>query len=76
MGDEVHISPPLFLVENDRGGMSRLPTGNRSQLGIGTNGPLLLIEDEWSGKDPVVIDLNTGAVRFRSTGNDAVWAPM
>jgi hypothetical protein len=76
MGDEVHIAPPMFLVGDGSGKMAPLPTANRSQLGIGANGPFLLIEDEWSGKDPVVIDLNTGAVRFKTMGSEAVWVPI
>ncbi len=61
MGDTVHAETPVFLI-SQTGQLRRVKLRVRDdQIGLGHSGRYLLIADEYSGDDPTVIDLKTGA---------------
>jgi hypothetical protein len=75
MGDEVHMTPPVLLVSADGRSVTALPTQGREQVGLAVDEPYLLLAGEWTGKDPVVIDVRSGRVRFSAKGLAAMWVP-
>ena len=75
MGDAVHITGPVLLVPPGERAIVALPTAGRRQLGLGFERSLVLLADEYTGATPVVIDMTSGAQRFRAEGFGATWMP-
>lgn len=75
MGDEVHITGPVLFVPPGERAIVALPTEGRRQLGLGFERSLVLLADEYTGVTPVVIDMKSGAQRFRAQGSGATWIP-
>lgn len=76
MGDTLHTTPPVLLASPDLRSATPIATGERSQIGLGVAGGLLLVADEWSGARPVVVDLRSGSIRLRvDDARGAVWVP-
>lgn len=76
MGDTLHITAPILLVEGDAKAPSLLKIGQRGQLGLGVHAGWLLIADESSGARPIVVDMQRRAIRFQpKQAFDAVWVP-
>jgi len=74
-GDQLHMMPPVVLIAVDHRATLVLPERERKQLGLGIAQSYLLVADEWTGSQPMVIDLRTGKVQFQADGWAAVWLP-
>jgi hypothetical protein len=74
LGDTWHVLPPVFAVEP--GGNARLlDVGDRHQLQLARRDNFVLISSEFSGDDPIVVDLSTARTVFSASGSSAVWIP-
>jgi len=74
-GDTPHAETPIFLVSQGGQTLRRIKLNHRDQIGLGRNGQYLLLADEYSGDNPVLIDLETGNTVFSVRARAAVWVP-
>jgi hypothetical protein len=75
-GDTVHAETPVFLVSRtDQLTRLKLRDGYK-QIGLGRSGRYLLIEDEYSGDNPTVIDLKTSKTLINERAQSSVWVPF
>ncbi|MBJ7309722.1 hypothetical protein ACFOLJ_11005 [Rugamonas sp. CCM 8940] len=74
-GDQLHMTPPVFVLGVD-GRAAQVPAvAGRRQLGLAIRQTQLLLADEATGAGPVVVELATGELRFRADGWGATWVP-
>jgi len=75
-GDTVHQHTPVFTFSQKDPKLVRLESlPNDERVGLGRSGRYLLIAEEYTGDNPVVIDLKTGRVAFSEAALSAVWIP-
>ncbi len=75
MGDTLHAETPVFLVSQRGQTLRRIKLHHRDQIGFGRNGRYLLLADEYSGDNPILIDLETGNTVFSVRARAAVRVP-
>lgn len=74
-GDTPHLMGEAYAVSRQAGEVRRLGFDADRQLQVSLRGRLALIASEYSGDDPQIVDLDTGAVIFRAKGSAAAWVP-
>lgn len=74
-GDQLHMTPPVFVVGVDGHAAQVSAVTGRQQLGLAVKQTQLLLADEATGAGPVVVELATGELRFRADGWGATWVP-
>lgn len=76
MGDIAHMTPPVLTLPGGAQPPRLLLPFSDRQIGLAPQGNLLLIEDEYTGAHPALIDLQTQHQRWTDqTATAAVWAP-
>ena len=74
VGDTGHAAGPVVLQDAAGQEVARF-FDRRRQVILAQRGALVLIAEEYTGADPVIVDLETGRVVWQSTGKGAVWWP-
>ena len=74
-GDTPHLTDAIQLVQRDSLTATRLAVKSGKQVQLGLAGNLALIAGEYSGRNPVVVDLDSGNTLFTGKGFGAVWVP-
>ena len=75
MGDTPHAEAPVFLVSQGNQTLRQINLYHRNQIGLARNGRYLLLTDEYSGDNPLLLDLKTGDTVFSIRARAAVWVP-
>lgn len=76
MGDIAHMTTPVLMVEQKNEAPKLLVKSDNRQIGIAPLGHLLLIEDEFTGGHPILIDLDSSKLLWSdTTATHAVWVP-
>jgi hypothetical protein len=75
MGDTLHAETPVFSVSQGNRTLRQINLYHRNQIGLARNGRYLLLADEYSGDNPVLLDLKTGDTVFSIRARAAVWVP-
>jgi hypothetical protein len=76
-GDTPHLLAPAWLARRESGALVTPPLKSAGpQLQAAVAGPYVLLAAEYSGADPVVVDLGSGKTVLETNGGSAaVWVP-
>lgn len=75
VGDALHAVAPVFLVSQHGRTLRRIKLQHLDQIGFALNGRYALLADEYSGDNPVLLDLETSKAVLSARARAAVWVP-
>lgn len=75
MGDTLHAAAPVFLVSQRDQTLRQIKLDREDQIGFARNSRYLLLANEYSGDNPILLDLETGNTVFSIRAHAAVWVP-